>query len=291
MASDIDSANMRGYNFEREVASIFRALGGRVEHDVALAGNQIDVLVREQTPSGTAVTTAIECKAFSRPVGIDIVNAYAGLAHLLKQRGVIDRAVIVASGGFTKAARESASVHGVELLEIDDLRQRVSAKGEALSTAVREFDADTERLLRTPRRPRIFVVMPFDRAFNDVYLLGIREVAERIGCVVERADEIEHNGYIVDAVQDRVRAADVVVADTTMRNPNVFYEVGYAHALNKPTVLICREGENLPFDVQAVNYIIYGSIVDLRERLERRFRSMLGSDIRGGSEVGGSHGT
>jgi hypothetical protein len=64
-------------------------------------------------------------------------------------------------------------------------------------------------------------------------------------------------------------------ADTTSRNPNVFYEVGYAHALKIPTILICREGAEIPFDVKAVNHIIYASIVDLRERLERRLRSML----------------
>jgi hypothetical protein len=100
VATDGGSASIRGYEFEREVASIFRTLGGRIEHNVALAGNQIDVLVREQTPSGTAVTTAVECKAFSRPVGVDVVNAFAGLALLLKQRGAI----------------------------IDDLRQRVRGK-------------------------------------------------------------------------------------------------------------------------------------------------------------------
>ena len=126
-----------------------------------------------------------------------------------------------------------------------------------------------------PKPTRIFVAMPFTRALNDVYLLGVREVAERLGCVVERADEVEHNGYIVSVIQELVRASDILIADTTARNPNVFYEVGYAHALGKPTVLICQEGEDIPFDIKAVNLIIYGSIVELREKLEKRLRSML----------------
>lgn len=263
-------------DFEREVASIFRALGADVEHDVAVAGNQIDVVAHEKTASGRSVTTIIECKSYQRPVGVDIVNALSGLFHLLKGRGEADAAVLVARSGFTRAARDAAQAHGVGLLEIADLRQRVSGRSEAVKAAAREVRADDERKSDEARPPRIFVAMPFSREFNDVYLLGIREVAEKLGCVVERADEIEHNGYIVDVITDRLRSCDVLVADTSTRNPNVFYEIGYGHALGVPTVLLCREGEDLPFDVSAVNHIVYGSIVDLREKLERRLRSLLG---------------
>src|SRR5260370_11564280 len=56
--------------FERKVAAIFRALGGQVEHDTELAGNQIDVLVTESTPSGISVRTAVECKAFGKQIGL-----------------------------------------------------------------------------------------------------------------------------------------------------------------------------------------------------------------------------
>jgi hypothetical protein len=268
-------------DFEREVAAIFRALGAEVQHDVAVAGNQVDVVAREKTASGRSVTTIIECKAYQRPVGIEVVNALSGLFHLLKGRGVADAAILVSLSGFTRAARESADSHGVELLEIADLRQRVSGRSDEVEAAAREVQAQDDRDEgATGRPPRIFVAMPFDREFNDVYLLGIRDVAERLGYVVERADEIEHDGYIVDAITDRLRACDVLVADTSTRNPNVFYEVGYGHALSTPTVLISREGADLPFDVSALNHIRYGSIVDLREKLERRLRSMLDSGGR-----------
>ncbi len=269
-------------DFEREVASIFRALGAAVQHDVAVAGNQVDVIAREKTASGRSVTTIIECKAYQRPVGIEVVNALSGLFHLLKGRGEADAAILVSLSGFTRAARESAEAHGVELLEISDLRQRVSGRIDEVEAATREVQAQEDLdESATGRPPRIFVAMPFDREFNDVYLLGIRDVAERLGYVVERADEIEQNGYIVDAITDRLRACDVLVADTSTRNPNVFYEVGYGHALSTPTVLISREGEDLPFDVSAINHIVYGSIVDLREKLERRLRSMLDGKDRG----------
>jgi hypothetical protein len=82
---------------------------------------------------------------------------------------------------------------------------------------------------RSARR-KVFVIMPFAKDFDDVYILGIREVAAKLGLVVERADNIEHNIQILEVIQQRIRDAELIVADTSLPNPNVFYEVGYAHA-------------------------------------------------------------
>src|SRR5262245_22313029 len=120
-----DAASSHGLQFERRIAAIFRALGAKVQHDVALAGNQIDLLVEEATPSGAAVKIAIECKAYARPIGVGVINAFAGLTTLLKQRSLIDRSILVSEAGFTRSARQSAEVHGVELLELADLEARV----------------------------------------------------------------------------------------------------------------------------------------------------------------------
>jgi len=266
---------MEWRDFERDVASIFRVLGADVEHDVAVAGNQIDVLVRERTASGRQVTTVVECKAFERPVGVAEVNALAGLHALFKQRGLADAAMLVSKAGFTKQAREAGASHGIDLVEFDDLRQRVAGRTPALAAAVSEVRIEDERRALSPRQPRAFVAMPFDQVFNDVYVLGIREVAEKVGYVVERVDEIEHNGLIVDVITERLRTCDILIADTTTRNANVFYEIGFGHAIGKPAILICREGETLAFDVASTNHIIYNSIVDLREKLERRLRATM----------------
>src|SRR5262249_50655095 len=137
---------MEWRDFEREVASIFRVLGAEVEHDVAVAGNQVDVVVREQTQSGRPVTTVVECKAFDRPVGVAEVNALAGLYLLFKQRGLADAAVLVSkSSGFTRPAREAAAAHGIELVEFEDLRQRVANQSPALAAAVTEVRNADER--------------------------------------------------------------------------------------------------------------------------------------------------
>lgn len=267
--------------FEREVASIYDALGARVKREVAIAGERVDIVVSENEVNGPEIVTIIECKAYQNPVGIDVVNAFTGLFHLLKQRKEADRAILVAKNGFTRAARDAALADSVQLIDISDLRQRVRGKQKALGIAKRRIRRADDHQSKETRAPQIFVAMPFSREFNDVYLLGVRDVAERVGYVVERADEIEHNGYIVGVITERLRECDVLVADTTTRNPNVLYEVGYAHALGLPTVLICREGEEIPFDIKSVNHIVYGSIVDLREKLTRRLGAMLdGRDPR-----------
>lgn len=57
------------------------------------------------------------------------------------------------------------------------------------------------------------------------------------------------------------------------RNPNVFYEVGYAHALGKPTILLTQRAEDIPFDLKHFPHIVYQSkLMELREQLTRRVR-------------------
>jgi hypothetical protein len=269
------SASQRGYQFEREVAAIYRALGARVEQDVAVAGNQIDVVAEEETRSGSRIKTVIECKYFSRPVGIDVVNQFASLFGLFKGRRLADKATIVTNSGFTKQAREAAEELGIELLEFADLQQRVQGLASELKAAETEMDEARRRAVTIKQAaPHIFVVMPFADEFNDVYVLGIRDVAEKLGFVVQRADDIEHNSNILEVIERQIRQCDVVVADMTGRNANVFYEIGFALALERPTILICRKGEPVPFDLQAINHIAYSSIVDLKERLEKRLKGI-----------------
>lgn len=271
-----------GWEFERTVAAMYRTLGAEVEHDIALAGNQIDLLIKERTPSGSVVRIAVECKAYNRPVGIDVVNSFGTLAYLLKQRQLIDRALLVASSGFTRQARDAAKAHDIDLIEIDDLASRLTKNKSQIEAAEEILNNEYRVAAHKPNRPKkVFVVMPFAAEFEDVYILGIREVAERMNLIVERADDIEHNDSILDIIQDRIRGCNVVVADASTANPNVFYEVGYAHGADRPTILICRKGEKIPFDIQAKNIILYSSIVDLRERLSKRLNETFVADHEG----------
>lgn len=118
-----------------------------------------------------------------------------------------------------------------------------------------------------------FVLMPFDPKFNDTYQLGVKQACSDAGAYCERVDEQNFEERILDRIYNQIAKADLVVADMTDRNPNVFYEVGYAHALGKPTVLLTRSAEDIPFDLKHFQHIVYGdSISRLKLELTGRVR-------------------
>jgi hypothetical protein len=267
------------FEFERSVSAIFRTLGARVEHDTELAGNQIDVLVTENTPTGITVRTAVECKAYRKQVGLGTINFYAQLAYLLKQRGLIERFAIVAQSGFTKMSRRAAREHGVEVIEYEDLLARVAGREASVRDHEVWLKAEAEPgLTAAPKKKRVFAVMPFSRDFDDVFFLGIQDIGRALGLVVERADLVEHSGEIMDVILERIRNADVVVGDITGGNANVLYEVGVAHANHVLVVLVMRAGGEIPFDLRGFNVILYENVTRLREALGRRLRAVLRLD-------------
>jgi hypothetical protein len=83
----------------------------------------------------------------------------------------------------------------------------------------------------------------------------IRPAATLCGYKAVRADEIDKPGMITSQVIQHVVNDDLVVADLTERNPNVFYELAIRHALRKPLVQIIRKGEAIPFDVAGTRTI------------------------------------
>ena len=124
-----------------------------------------------------------------------------------------------------------------------------------------------------------FVLMPFSKKFDEIYTFGIKEPLISLGLKCERADEIQFTGDILSQVYKRIRESRVIVADMTGRNPNVFYEVGFAHALGKETVLLTRSSADIPFDLRGINHIVYkGNIVNLRDILLERVKSILRGD-------------
>lgn len=118
-----------------------------------------------------------------------------------------------------------------------------------------------------------FVLMPFDSEFEDIYKLGIKQSCIDAGAYCERVDEQIFNESILDRIYNQISKADIVIADMTNRNPNVFYEVGYAHALGKTTILLTKNSDDIPFDLKHYPHIIYNNkIGKLKEDLTQRVR-------------------
>jgi hypothetical protein len=125
----------------------------------------------------------------------------------------------------------------------------------------------------TSPKPFVFILMPFEAAFDDAYQLGIKVACKEAGAYCERVDEQIFQESILERIYNQIAKADIVVADMTGRNENVFYEVGYAHAIGKRTILLTQKAEDIPFDLKHYPHIIYGgSITSLKDDLKKRVK-------------------
>src|SRR5215469_2933896 len=121
-------------------------------------------------------------------------------------------------------------------------------------------------------RPRkfVFTLIPFSEAFDDIYTLGIKPACGSAGAYCERIDDQIFSEDILSRYYSQINKADLIVVDMTGRNPNVFYERGYAHALNKRVILLTQTAEDIPFDLKHYPHIVYsGRITFLKDELQR----------------------
>lgn len=106
-----------------------------------------------------------------------------------------------------------------------------------------------------------FVMMPFgawfDRYYQEIYVPAIREA----GFEPKRADELFTTGSVVEQIWEQIEKATLLLADLSGKNPNVFYELGLAHAARKPVVFTSAQVDDVPFDLRHLRVIIY----DIRE--------------------------
>lgn len=141
-------------------------------------------------------------------------------------------------------------------------------------------------LMQGSKKPKVFILMPFSAKFDVVYKLGIKAACEECGAVAERVDEQIFSESIVERIYSQIENADLLIADMSNRNPNVFYEVGYAHAKSRKVVLVTKKAKDIPFDLKAYPHVIYGDDVELlRTELVRRIRFFLQETKAGRTKV------
>ena len=123
-----------------------------------------------------------------------------------------------------------------------------------------------------PVKPFVFVIMPFDKKWADIYKFGIQQACEAVGAACERVDEQMFTENILERIYGQIRRATFVIAEMTGRNANVFYEAGYAHGVGKPLIFLTQSTDDIPFDLQHYPHIVYGTIAELRDELEKKMR-------------------
>jgi hypothetical protein len=171
-----------------------------------------------------------------------------------------------------KILQDASSSFG---LEKDPIHKKVMVSGVAPTAIGPEVAHNVIQFgTRAERKPRLFVAMPFADQYVDEFEIGFCESAKTNGFVCERLDLEAFVGDIVEEIKRRIIGSDGIIALLNDQNPNVFLELGFAFANNKPAVLVAREGLSVPFDVRGHRCIRYRSITELRELLSREIAGL-----------------
>lgn len=127
-----------------------------------------------------------------------------------------------------------------------------------------------------------FIITPFS---DDLEWLTdlIRDVGTKQRVDFKRADDIFKPGVIIEQILDAIDQTDVIVAVTTGRNANVFFELGYAWRKHHP-ILIAETAADMPFDVSAWRHLLYGQgrACESREELEKQLSAAIESVLEQG---------
>jgi hypothetical protein len=121
-------------------------------------------------------------------------------------------------------------------------------------------------------QPKAFVIMQFSSPYNELYDDVIKIVCNEFKLDVLRGDETFGPGLILSDITRQIHESRIIIAEITPTNPNVFYEVGYSHALNKPTILIADKSTKLPFDVSPFRTLFYENSIAGKKKIEDGLR-------------------
>jgi predicted Rossmann-fold nucleotide-binding protein len=276
-----------------------RGTGKRDALDRVVASGALEVLGGSASEAHARIVTLLpesDVREFVRfSIGSTIRVAYADLRMRRYSMVLTSDAVVVIGGGkATKEIVDLAYVAGKPVLPVvftggaardcwnrygSELIRRLQMTPEETTTL--ENPANSSRavsvclqVLTRVLRPRCFVAMPFSTHPLPNVFETIRASAEDLGYQAVRVDQETFTGNIIEAIWEAIRQSNVLVADLTGHNPNVYYELGITHALTKKSLLCIysEDGEvpaTIPFDLRTQRIMPYGTIQSLKGQLKR----------------------
>lgn len=127
------------------------------------------------------------------------------------------------------------------------------------------------------KKSTAFVVSQFGGNYDTLYADVIKPICDETGFEAIRVDEMATNSIILDDIIESIKNSAVIIADISPDNPNVFYEIGYAHAISKPTVLLCEKScrSKLPFDLSGFRTIFYDNSIGGKKYVEIQLKEHL----------------
>jgi hypothetical protein len=185
-----------------------------------------------------------------------------------------------ALGSIEPAAAESAEIREM----VNDLHAKVEA---FMQGSVHR--PEPKKMLEPEVDPKLcFIVMPFGpEELTDVYEYFVKPSIEtNCDLKCERGDDVFGSNVIMDDIRRSIERARLVVADLTGRNPNVFYEVGIAHTLNKEVLLLSQSMSDVPFDLRHRRVLVYDYTPKGCKKLERKIADNINAILHEGDSNG-----
>ena len=130
-----------------------------------------------------------------------------------------------------------------------------------------------------------FVVSPIGETDSEIrsnadklFKYIISPVCESCGFEPVRVDQINDSDSITQTIIDKLLSSELVIADISGHNPNVFFEMGYRKCTNKPIIHLKKKGETIPFDVNTVRTFEYDlTDLDNVEETKKRLEQTIGT--------------
>lgn len=202
-------------------------------------------------------------------------------------------AFLASVGGVLSAVRHGALPNLERVTYVEASRRKMDQMAEALVNARSSGDVPAQEPVRdgetwvfpfreevapdgssgletlaSDKKRHVFVAMPFADEFEDVFYFGISGPVRSRGYVCERMDQLFFTGDVLAQMRTKIEEADLVIAELTGANPNVYLEVGYAWGMGRPTILLIDDASALKFDVAGQRCLVYKNIKHLSESLE-----------------------
>ena len=123
-----------------------------------------------------------------------------------------------------------------------------------------------------------FFICPLENEeVSHNYEFVIKPTVRQFQFKIQRSDEISHTGTITDAILSSINRSRFLIADLTDAKPNCYYEVGYAHALGKPVIILAKEGTTRHFDISTYKWNYWIDYKDLKPKFEAELKAVLHS--------------
>ncbi|MCL2405664.1 MAG: nucleoside 2-deoxyribosyltransferase [Defluviitaleaceae bacterium] len=136
-------------------------------------------------------------------------------------------------------------------------------------------------------KPIVFVITPFEEDYLALY--GVMKTRFAESFEFTNAGDLDNQQNILKDIVVGIYRADVIIADLTGLNSNVFYELGLAHAMNKKVIIITQDIDELPFDIKSYRAnqysLVFHKIDELYTKLDNLLTGAISGDVQFGSPV------